>query len=231
MGFIIAGTVILLILLIMLLWIRLSLIYNESGTVIAVKVLFFKIAVVGKKKKHKKSDYKLRKFRRRRNKAIRKYRKRLEKQKKKTAKKPEQQSKPKKKVSKKETVKKLLDIFAVFLKRFPRYLRIDCARLIIGVGGKEAAETAINYGVTVQSVQYIGTLLNNVTNFEAKNTDKINVYPDFASGKWTADINIVMRLRVIHIIKLGIAVLSQYIKQKLGIKKTTNENGKEKRAA
>ena len=224
MGFIIAGAIILLILIIMLSWIKLSLIYDEGGVIIAVKVLFFKITVVGKKKKHKKSDYKLSKFRRRRKKALRKYRKRLEKQKKKAAKKTEEESKPKKKVSKKETIGKLLDIFAAFLKKFPKYLRVDCARLIIGVGGKDAAETAISYGVTVQSVQYIGTLLNNVTNFEAKKGAQIDVYPEFASGKWTADINIVMRLRVIHIINLGIIVLKQYIKQKLGGKKPTKEN-------
>ncbi len=224
MGFIIAGAIIILLLLIMLLWVKLSLVYDDSGGRITVKILFFKISLLGKKdKKIKKSDFKTRKFKRRRKKAILKYQKKLAKRKKKTEKKTEGASAVKKKTSKKETIGKILDIFGVFLKRFPRYLRIDCARLVIGVGGKDAAAVAVSYGVTVQSVQYVATLLNEVTNFKAGDDARISVYPDFANGKWTADINIVMRLRIIHIIKLGIIVLKQYLKQKLGGKKTVNK--------
>ena len=233
MGFIIAGAVIILLLLIMLLWVKLSLVYGESGGRITVKILFFKISLLGKKdKKIKKSDFKTRKFKRRRKKAILKHRKKLAKRKKKTAAKSEEKSAVKKKASKKETIKKLLDIFGVFLKRFPRYLRVDCARLIIGVGGSESAAVAVNYGVTVQSVQYIATLLDGITNFKARNDARISVYPDFVNGKWNADISIVMRLRIIHIIKLGIIVLKQYFRQKLGGKKTDKKGSSgEKRVA
>lgn len=234
MGFIIAGAVILLLLLIiMLLWVKLSLVYGEDGGRITVKLLFFKITLLGKKdKKIKKWDFKSRRFKRRRKKAILKYQKKLAKRKKKTAVKSEEKSAVKKKTSKKETIGKLLDIFGVFLKRFPRYLRIDCAKLIIGVGGSDAAAVAVNYGVTVQSVQYIATMLSGVTNFKARNDARISVYPDFAGGKWAADIDIVMRLRIIHIIKLGVIVLKQYLKQKLSGKKTSGKVSRdEKRAA
>ncbi len=221
MGFIIAGAIIILLLLILLLWVKLSLVYDDSGGRITVKFLFFKISLLGKKdKKIKKSDFKTRRFKRRRKKAILKYQKRLAKRKKKTGKNTEETLTVKKKTSKRETVNKILDIFKVFLKRFPRYLRIDCARLVIGVGGADAASVAVSYGVTVQSVQYVATLLNEVTNFKARNDAQVSVYPDFAEGKWTADINIVMRLRVIHIVKLGIILLKHYLKQRLGGKKT-----------
>ena len=102
----------------------------------------------------------------------------------------------------------------MFIKRFPRFLKIDCARLIIGVGGRDAAETAITYGATVQSVQYLVTMLGNVTSFKAEKNSQISVYPDFVSEKWSADIKITMRLRVIHIIKLGFIVLKSYLSQK-----------------
>ena len=224
MGFIIAGVIALLILIIMLLWIRLSLIYDGDGARISVKVLFFKYTVVGKKKKKpKKSDFKIRKFRRRRKKVIAKYRKKLSKTKKKSSQNAVKKSKSKKKSTPKELVSKLIDIFGLFLKRFPKYLRVDCARLMIGVGGKDAAETAISYGVTVQSVQYIAELLDKITNFEAKNNANISVYPDFTSEKWNVDIDVVMRLRVIHIVKLGIIVLKQYIKHKFKGKKTASK--------
>ncbi len=224
MGFIITGAVIILLLLvIMLLWVKLSLVYDDSGGSVTVKILFFKFTLLGKKKeKVKKSDFKTRKFKRRRKKTILKYKKRLAKRKKKAGKSTEAVSSEKKKTSKRETVNKLLDIFKVFLKRFPRFLKIDCARLIIGVGGNDAAAVAVSYGVAVQSVQYVATLLNSVTSFKAKDDACVSVYPDFANGKWTADINIVMRLRVIHIIKLGIIALRQYLKQRLGGKKTTD---------
>lgn len=215
MGYIIAGAVLLFILLLMLTWIRLSIIYDESGGRVAVRILFIKLTLFGKKEKAiNKNDFKIKKFRKRRKKAIRKYRRLLEKRKKKAAKKTVKESKPVKKVSKRETVNKLIDIFAVFLKKFPEYLRIDCVRLIVGVGGADAAKVAINYGVTVQSVQYVGSLLNEVTSFKAADSDKVSVYPDFTDGKWTADINIVMRLRVIHVINLGLIVLRQYLRQK-----------------
>ncbi len=234
MGFIIAGGVILLLLLIiMLLWVKLSLVYGDDGGRITVKILFFKISLIGKKdKKIKKSDFKTRKFKRRRKKAILKYQKKLAKRKKKTDKKTEGTSAVKKKTSKKEMIGKILDIFSVFLKRFPRYLRVDCARLVIGVGGSDAAKVAVNYGAVVQSVQYIATLLNGVTNFKARNDARISVYPDFVNEKWAADISIVMRLRIIHILKLAVIALKQYLKQKLGGKKTVKKDrAGEKRAA
>jgi hypothetical protein len=216
MGLIIAGAVILLLILIALLWVKLSLVYDDGGVGVSVKILFFKITLLGKKEKRlRKRDFKIKKFRRRRKKVIKKYRKKLEKKNKKTAKKTEEKTAVKKKVSKKEAVAKIIDIFSAFLNRFPKYLRIDCARLIIGVGGKDAAAVAVSYGGVVQSVQYVAALLNGVTNFKATDTDKIYVYPDFAEGKWTADISIIMRLRIIHIIKLGIIVLRQYLKQKI----------------
>ena len=233
MVFIILCAVFLLLLFIMLLWIRLSLVYNEDGAKVAVKILFFKLTVVGKKKRRPdKKDFKVRRFRRRRKKALAKYRKKLSKTKKKTAEKTEAAKKPKKKSSPKELISKIIDIFGLFLKRFPKYLRIDCARLIVGVGGKDAASVAISYGVTVQSVQYVATLLNSVTNFKAKDDAQISVYPDFVTEKWTADINIVMRLRVIHIVKLGFAVLRGYLRHKLGGKKQTkNKSADTQKAA
>ena len=219
MVFIILGALFLLLLLIMLLWVKLSLVYGENGARVAVKILFFKITVIGKKKrKPNKNDFKIKKFRRRRKRALAKYKKQLSKTKKKNSETTVKKQKSTKKSTPKELINKLIDIFGLFLKRFPRFLRIDCARLIIGVGGKDAAAVAVSYGVTVQSVQYLGVLLNEVTNFEAKDSAEISVYPDFAGGKWTADIDIVMRLRVIHIVRLGIAVLKGYIRHKFGKK-------------
>lgn len=233
MGFIIAGIIILLLLLITLLWVKLSLVYNSDGAKVTVKILFFRYMILGKeKKKPKKGDFKIRKFRKRRKKVLNKYQKRTKKTRKKSDVKESSEQKKVKKRSPKELITKILDIFGVFLKRFPKYLRVDCARLLIGVGGKDAAETAVNYGVTVQSVQYVGTLLNSITNFEATKDAKISVYPDFISEKWTAEINIIMRLRVIHILKLGIILLKGYLGYKLNGKKQVKvASSDEKKAA
>ena len=215
MGLIIAAAVLIVIFLLLLLWVRLSIICDEHGGRVTVRILLLKFTLFGKEKKRvNKNDFKIKKFRRRRIKAIKKYRKLLRKQKKKAGKKTVVKEKTVKKTSKRETVNKLIEIFAVFLKKFPSYLRIDCVRLIVGVGGGDAARVAVNYGVTVQSVQYVGALLNEVTSFKAADSDKISVYPDFTDGKWSADINIVMRLRVIHIISLGIILLKEYLRQK-----------------
>lgn len=231
MGFMIAGGIIALILLILLLWIRLSIVCGDEGEDLTVQILFFKIRIFGKeKKKPKKSKFKIRKFRKRTEKVLKKYRKSLKKSKKE----PKKSSKAKSDKSRNigDTVNKLISIFGDLLRKFPKYLRIDCLRLIIGVGGEDAASVAVNYGVTVQSVQYLATLLNGVTHFKAENGANISVYPEFASGKWSADIRLVFRLRIIHILKLGFILLKQYIKYKLkGKNEVKNKSPREDKAA
>lgn len=233
MGFIIAGCVIALILLILLLRIRLSLSYRDGDAGITVKILFLRFHIVGKeKKKPKKSDFKIKKFRRRTKKVLAKYRrKRLEKLKKAANKNKEPETRSEK-ASPAELVDKAIYIFGDVIKSFPRYLSIDCLTLVVGVGGEDAASVAVNYGVTVQSVQYLATLLNGVTNFKAKKDARVSVYPEFASGKWTADISFVFGLRVIHILKLGFILLKRYIKYKLkGKNEVKNKSPREDKAA
>ena len=60
MGLIIAGAVILLLILITLLWVKLSLVYDDGGAGVSVKILFFKITLLGKKEKRlRKRDFKI----------------------------------------------------------------------------------------------------------------------------------------------------------------------------
>lgn len=236
MGYIILGCILLLLLFILLLWIRLSIAYDGENANITVKLLFFKYCISGKKKKTpNKNKFKIKKFRKKTEKTLKKYRKKLEKEKQRAAegakKKRSGKNKTPEKSSPNEIINKLVYIFGGFLKRFPKYLRIDCLRLIIGVGGEDAAKAAVNYGVTVQSVQYVVTLLNGVTHFKAEDGGNISVYPDFALGKWSADIKLVFRLRVIHILKLGISVLTRYIKYKLKGKSSVKKSAPKEKTA
>ncbi len=235
MVFIIIGILILFFILLLLLWVRLSLVYDLEGADVTVKFLFMKFKIIRKeKKKIKKGDFKIKKFRKRQKKILAKYRKKsIKRNKKEEGKKStENHKKGPKKRNHKDLIKKIINFSGVILKKFSRYLNIDCLRLIIGVGGNDAADIAVNYGVAVQSVQYTATLLNKITNINEKEGAEISVYPDFAEGKWSADICIIMRLRIIHILKLGIIALKQYLKYKTIRKKTgINETPAEKKVA
>ena len=215
MVFIIVFAVIsVLIVFLLLSWLKLTVSYNQKeGISLNAGVLFLNYDLIGDEKKAiKKKDYRINKFRRKSDKKIKKYRKKADK-------KSRTDKSVKKKTSfitksPKELVEAIRDIFETFFKRFPGYLRIDCARLKISVGGEDAHKTAIHYGMTIQSVQYLVTSLERVTNVRCVKNTEISVSPDFVTGKWTADVKFVFKLRVIHVIKLGIGVIIGYFRHK-----------------
>lgn len=206
--------IVLLLFLLMIMPVKLSLKYKDSRVGAYVMILFFRFELYANKKQRiKKSDFKIKRFRRKRDKALKKYR----------------MKKAPKKAVKKETGKKqkspltlirslkliLWDAFTLFGK----HLKFNKFKINVTVGGSDAAKTALNYGYTIQALQYLVTYLEMISNLDKAKNKSAEVNASFKDGKWDADLDIVLSLRFIHVFKIGISALGGYLKYK-----NTNKN-------
>ena len=210
MGFIILACIVAVILLLLLMRFRLLLSYKDGVFKLYLKVLFLKFELFGNKKERlKKSDFKIKKFRRRRDKVLKKYR-----IKKAASKKTIENNVKKKKTSPLILIKELKDVIIDTVKLFGRCLKIDKFKVRIQVGGKDAAKVALNYGYVIQALQYLVTLLECITNLDKTKHKSAEVEADFKNEEFDADINIAVSIRTVHGIRLGIKALLGYFKFK-----------------
>ena len=213
---IILAAILLLLALILFAHARVEVGYGKNGPFVTVRFWFFSYRMAGKKKKKiKKKDYRIGRFRKRRDKIKKKYKLKSK------------EKKPKEKKTPENTVKRgikerVLDIYGLFeetLKKFPNCLKIYCKKLVIAVGGKDAHNIAINYGAVIQSVQYAITAVGSYTNlYKAKNAD-VRIYPAFADGKWKAEADFTFKIRTVSGIRLGLTLLKSYLRRKKRISK------------
>ena len=103
-------------------------------------------------------------------------------------------------------------MIAALRDKFLDYLTVEVAQLHLCVASEDAARTAILYGVAVQGVQYIITLLDEMTNFRAENDMSISVFPDFTSEKPYFHLNITLSVRIWQALSLALRAAAFYIK-------------------
>lgn len=165
-----------------------------------------------------------------------KYRKLLAKEAKKQAKKAKKQAqKAQKKKSKKATAKSgtgkpkksptdVLDLVYTALdalrplgRSFGKHFEIEAVRLRITVGSEDAAQTALLYGILSQAVAYALEIVSNSTNLriKEKNRGNILVDADFTSEKIAADLHLIFKLRVWHLLAMLFSALGGVIKNRL----------------
>lgn len=186
-----------------------------DGIAAVLRVWFIKIRILPAKepKPPDPKDYSIKKFRRRVKKRLKREEKKRARanNKKSSVTKEEQSDKKSSARDPMALVKMLLDALKVFFARFPKYLRTDTARLIIGVAGDDAAKTAVTYGATVQGVQYVITMLEEYTDFRLDKRGYISVYPDFTTEKWTAEIDLEFSIRVWQVLATVLPLIPIYI--------------------
>ena len=217
---------------------RISASYNKGQMKVYLKVLFLRFELYGdKKSKIKKSDFKIRKFRRRRDKVLKKYKvsktplgqlkenivKRIKKMRQGTS---DGQGNGKKQ-SPLLLIKNVKNMLWDTVLLFGRRHRIERFEFEVSVGGKDAHSVALNYGYVISALQYLVTLLEMKTNLDKTRRKKAEVRADFATEKWDASINFEMSLRTFDIIWLGISALKGYLKHKT--KSTPQKAGKNKK--
>ncbi len=217
---IIIAAVLLLIVLLLSLRVRFVVKYGISGLQTYAKVLFFRYYLTGEPQKQLKlKHFKIKRFRKRRDKAVKKYNERLlkktKKGKKKTAEEGEATKKKKRFSSSGELIGKIKHLLNGVLERFPKYLHIDIKRFVVEVGGEDAHKTAILYGTAVQGMQYFITGLGKGTRLKkCKNAD-VGVTPNFLEKCFRAEVDITAHISVFGLLRLGIKFMSNYLKNKM----------------
>lgn len=220
---------------------RIFLIYEGDDLRLFAKLLFYKADILDDIDRDiKKSDYKIRKFRRRRDKAIKKYK---------------MQYTPVKIIlrgiikrfnklrqgygdgaggsGKKKSIGVLLQELKIILWRALVLLgnkhKVRKFDIKVRVGGEDAFDVSQNYGYTVQAVQYLVTFLERYTNLDKANNKSAEIVADFAEKKWDTNINIVVSLKVIDILRILFRALTDYetfMSKKRKKRKKVNKDGK-----
>lgn len=193
--YIVLAVVTVLILLAVILRARLFVSFKDGCLIVTLRILCFKFSIFGQEnEKIKKSDFKIKKFRRRRDRVLKKYKinsrsestiKRLEK------------SDPK---SPQMLIHNVKNIIEEVERLFRDYIRIDRFKVRIAVGGTDAANVALNYGYTVSALQFLVTFLECHTKLSKTKNKTAYVNADFVRQKWDAEIDIVFSVGIIRAI-------------------------------
>ena len=198
------------VILLLLMRLRLFLSFKGGSLIVKVGALFIRFRIFGEeKRKIKKSDFKIRKFRRRRDKVLKKYKITA------SPKKDIKQAAKKKKTSVLVLIRDLKDVIIEAVKSFGKYLKVDRFILKINVGGADAAKVAQNYGYVIQSTQYLVTFLEQITNLDKTKRKKAEVNADFATEKWDAKVDIALSIRVVFLLKIALTAFIGFIKHKM----------------
>ncbi|MDD4772118.1 MAG: DUF2953 domain-containing protein [Eubacteriales bacterium] len=211
MGWNIAAILILILMLfvfILISWVRITLIYDHTLK-LYVGFWFFRFNLTHKKEKPVRlRDYSIKSLRKKRA-AFRKSQKL--KQEKKA---PEESAKKRKATDINRMLGQIVQIIYMLIKKFHKALRVDIKRFVIVVAAGDAAQTALMYGAVSQTASYIFAMLEE--NFEIKYARgaPTGIEADFLEDKWSADLHIVFRVRLINLLILAARGFTEYIKFK-----------------
>ncbi len=210
---------------------------NGESTRLFVSVCGIRFYILGKKKdkKIKLSHYTPARIERRNKKELKKAAKKRKKADLKAQEKRKESAEEsqKAKLGIKDNIGLVLTLLKKLVSIFRTKLHIKLARLNITVSGKDAASTAIMYGVISQTAAYIIEFLNNTENFKMTNKEQISVTADFLGEKTKVDIRISIRLGVKNLLSLAILFFTERSSrlsklQKAIIATDTAHNTKEK---
>ncbi len=113
-----------------------------------------------------------------------------------------------------EKIDTVITLVKILFSRFFRHLRLDVSKILITVGGSDAAKAAITYGVISQSVAYLLEFLDSRLKISKKRKGQINVFCDFTSETVTYDISISASLSIWQLLDIGISLAYNYFKGK-----------------
>lgn len=196
------GAILLFLALLLALRIRIIITYRDEVRLF-VRILCFQFRLYPRKKKVKWRRY----SKKGRSRTEKKRLKKLEKHKSKHPAKPAQ----KQPLGERITVIRAL-LAAVFRKT-GKHLRLHAVRLHVRVATGDAASTAVLYGAVAQSLGYLFALLDRITRVKAT-TESVNVVADYLSSKPSADVKLVLSIRVFGAIALLLAAVSTYMRSK-----------------
>lgn len=127
---------------------------------------------------------------------------------------PQKKKKPAEKIPLGDTITTVLELIKLLFSRFFKHLRLDISKIIVIVGGEDAAKCAIQYGVISQAVAYLLEFLDTHLRISKKRDGRIDVLCDFTAETITYDVHISASLTVWQILDIGISLAYNYFKGK-----------------
>ena len=113
----------------------------------------------------------------------------------------------------KENLDMILALLKKLYERTHGKIKVKLRRMHILVGTDDAAKTAITYGVILQSASYILNFIESKFTHVAYREGDISISPDYVSGHMSADVDIVVAVKIRHALRLGVAMLMAYMKE------------------
>lgn len=114
-----------------------------------------------------------------------------------------------------DTVTYVIDLIGAILGEFTSYARIKFARVKIAIGCEDCAETALIYGAVSSALYSVLEILDSFITVK-KNYKHIGVYPDFTSDSCRADIKIILKLKILHLLLAFVHLLPKLAEAKKG---------------
>ena len=190
--------------------------YSEELS-LSVKVLWFRIKLLPKKKKRGPHSMSARKAKKIREKYDKKKEKKAQKAREKRKEKQEKKESEKKKSF--SDVLSLLRLITSLLKKvlgkFFKHIRIDLKRLRITVATSDAATTAVAYGAVTGTISTLLPLIESAKQFSLPKADDLDVQVDFLSDSPSLDLHLSVSLRVWHALDIALGALVTFVKHKL----------------
>lgn len=89
--------------------------------------------------------------------------------------------------------------------------KLRLKKMHIAIGTEDAAQTAILYGVAVQSASYILNFLNEKLIPIKRREGAVNIYPDYTALKTSVDVDIVCSFKIRSVIAIGVKMLLAFL--------------------
>lgn len=112
------------------------------------------------------------------------------------------------------TLSSLLEFAAEQFPKAVSKLKINVKKLIVKVGGNDAAKIALDYGKLEAAVSLLMELLDNKTRLSKIKEGSVLVYADFLAEKTTVELDISVKIRGFSIVGLALSSLVWLIKSK-----------------
>lgn len=132
----------------------------------------------------------------------------------KAKKQPKKKEQPKEKTPLGELIPTIIELIKLLFSRFFKHLQLDVSKILVTVGGSDAAQCAITYGIVSQSVAYLLEFLDRNLKIKKKRGGEIHVRCDFTAESISYDIFLSASLTVWQLLDIGISLAYNYFKGK-----------------
>ncbi len=139
---------------------------------------------------------------------------------------------------KKRSILQIVRLIMYMLKRlyahFPKYLKLRLNRVVIAVGGKDAAATAIQYGAVRAAVSYFLTYCEDVFTIKTPRNATLLIEPNYLTDESMCDIKMDLSISLFSAIRLFYRAYPIYRagkKKHMSIRKTPQNQSKTKNKA